>query len=177
MSTPLTFYVKGLPTPQGSKSAWVNPKTGRAVIIDGGSTDTQRKHKAWRKAVHVAAGAALAEDPLWSPNDPVKVSLAFRLPAYSDGLRTLHATRPDLDKLVRSVLDSLTSGGLLTDDGRVAEVHAVKRYADEEDSETGCLVILRSLAAEEAAYRAERKRLRRRGSLPSRRESGIVPEQ
>jgi Holliday junction resolvase RusA-like endonuclease len=35
-------------------------------------------------------------------------------------------TAPDLDKLVRSVGDALTEGGLIRDDARICAVHATK---------------------------------------------------
>ena len=48
---------------------------------------------------------------------------------YQRRLHVAHTTAPDLDKLVRSVLDALTEVVYL-DDAQVVEVLAVKRYAD-----------------------------------------------
>jgi Holliday junction resolvase RusA-like endonuclease len=38
------------------------------------------------------------------------------------------ATRPDVDKLIRAVLDALTMSGAIKDDGRVVTLAAVKTY-------------------------------------------------
>jgi Holliday junction resolvase RusA-like endonuclease len=55
---------------------------------------------------------------------------------------TRHAVRPDLDKLVRAVLDALVGAGVIRDDAQVAELHASKRYGEW----PGLIVVLRPLS-------------------------------
>jgi Holliday junction resolvase RusA-like endonuclease len=45
--------------------------------------------------------------------------------------RTWPDRRPDLDKLSRTVLDSLTSAGAIEDDGRVIAIRAAKTFPGE----------------------------------------------
>lgn len=118
-----SFFVEGVAVPQGSKSARVYG--GRAVLTDGFG-DKPRVLKAWRRAVFEAA-------PKLGLDVPVVVELCFVLPRPKSRPRDVFvAVKPDLDKLVRAVLDGLTSTktevGLLRDDSRVVRLVAEKRY-------------------------------------------------
>ena len=155
------FFVHGVPTPQGSKSAWVNPKTGRAVIIDGGTTKTQKAHKTWRRTVHEATQTWIAENEPWlSLDEPVKVRLHFLMPPITtQPNRVMHATKPDVDKLVRAVFDSLTSAGLVRDDSRFCTLEAIKEYAECE-ADAGCLVSIFALGRVERTLSTARRMTR-----------------
>ena len=63
---------------------------------------------------------------------PVSVELCFYLPRGKTVRRALPAVKPDLDKLVRAVLDALT-GYCYKDDGQAVGVLASKQYAVDED--------------------------------------------
>lgn len=56
------------------------------------------------------------------------------------GIVPYHAKRPDLDNLVKAVLDGINQAGVWTDDAQVAEVTALKVYG-----EPGCTVLVRVL--------------------------------
>lgn len=43
-----------------------------------------------------------------------------------------HCTRPDLDKLIRAVLDALTDSSVISDDSHVCAINATKQYGEEE---------------------------------------------
>ena len=73
---------------------------------------------------------------------PVAVEVAFFLPRGKTVKRKQPAVKPDLDKLVRAVLDALT-GYCYKDDGQVVRVVAVKEYAD--GQHTGCELIVRQM--------------------------------
>jgi Holliday junction resolvase RusA-like endonuclease len=63
---------------------------------------------------------------------PVHVVIQFWLPRPKSAKSgSLPAKRPDLDKLVRAVLDGVTEGGALADDGQVVRLGAEKTYATE----------------------------------------------
>lgn len=85
----------------------------------------------WRAQVTAAALAALPTG--WSPLDePVAVACDFYLPPPQRRRWWLPATKPDLDKLVRAVLDSLADAGVLINDSRVVEFGRTRKlYADE----------------------------------------------
>lgn len=117
--------VPGTPTPQGSKRAFV--VGGRAVVTESAG----EKLKIWRAAVAAEVQATVNELG-WEllEKDPCYVTLTFTLkPAKADPKWwVFHRKRPDLDKLIRAVLDEL-SGRVFTDDSQVAGVTATKTIA------------------------------------------------
>jgi crossover junction endodeoxyribonuclease RusA len=115
----LTIDVLGDPASQGSHSV-IN---GRIVQVNSA------KHKRWRNAVAFAALDLVGPD--WELiDDPVELSVIFYLPRPKTATREYPAVMPDLDKLIRSVGDSL-SGTVIQDDSRIVAIHAHKRYADD----------------------------------------------
>lgn len=59
---------------------------------------------------------------------PIPKSSTKRFKALCDSVPTRHVKRPDVDNLVKFVLDCL-NGVAWVDDGQVAEVNAVKLYS------------------------------------------------
>jgi Holliday junction resolvase RusA-like endonuclease len=124
------FDVCGVPVPKGSKTAFV--VNGRAIVTDV-SNKGAKKHLsvAWREAVASSAREWLREHGSPAPLDgPLFVTLDFRLerPATAPKRVLLPAKKPDLDKLVRHVLDAL-SGLIYTDDARIVTLRASKTFA------------------------------------------------
>jgi len=118
-SRKVTFHVSGLPVPQGSTRGFV--VKGRVVI-----TSTAKGLAAWRQIVSVRA-QEFATEPF---GGPVSVDLVFLLPKpkSSPKKKRIYATkRPDLDKLIRAVLDGITHV-LVADDSQVVQITAVKDY-------------------------------------------------
>ena len=129
--------VSGIPAPQGSKRAYIIPAKGprkaRANLVESSSAV-----KPWRAAV-VRDWTAAGHPP--APG-AVSVSIVFRLPRpkahYGTGrnagklraaVRWLwHVKKPDLDKLVRSTLDGLTTAGAYLDDSAVVILSVCKDY-------------------------------------------------
>ncbi len=64
-------------------------------------------------------------------NGPVEVTINFFLvrPASAPKSRLRTDRRPDLDKLVRSTLDAITTAEVYAGDGRVVRLTASKNYA------------------------------------------------
>jgi crossover junction endodeoxyribonuclease RusA len=105
--------------------------------------ESNQKHlDTWREDVKLAAVRALEDHPGWERDyAAVTAHVTFTLPRpkahyrtgkHADELRpdapTLHASKPDLDKLLRSTGDALTAAGVYRDDSRLAQVFAVKVY-------------------------------------------------
>jgi Holliday junction resolvase RusA-like endonuclease len=116
MSRGWAFVALGTPAPQGSHRAFVvKTKTGanRAVV-----TQDSARTKPWRAAIKEAA------PPGPQLEGPVAMSIVFTLarPKSAKKTLTIPATRPDLDKYLRSTLDAVTEAGLLHDDAQVAEI-------------------------------------------------------
>ncbi len=114
----LTIEVLGDPASQGSHAV-IN---GRIVQVNSA------KHKRWRNAVSFAALDLIGPD-FELIDEPVELSVIFYLPRPKTATREFPAVMPDLDKLIRSVGDSL-SGTVIRDDSRIIAIHAQKLYAD-----------------------------------------------
>lgn len=154
----LTVIVRGIPTPQGSKKAFVNKYTGRAQMKE----QTGEKLESWRHNVQAQAMDAIAAEPGWTPYAvPVEVDVVFRFARpkshfytgrNAQQLRDNAPTHPvgrnvgDIEKLVRAMNDSLTNAGVWIDDSLVASLTAMKLYANE-FSELGAHITVRPLNA------------------------------
>jgi crossover junction endodeoxyribonuclease RusA len=127
----LVVVVHGVPAPQGSKTR----------LAHGGMVESSAKVAPWRAVVTQAAAAAMPVD--WAPrrDTPMSLYATFTMarPAshyrsgrnaelLRDNAPQYPATRPDLDKLIRSTFDALTDAGALVEDSRVVHVVAVKVY-------------------------------------------------
>lgn len=142
MTEPVTFRVLGLPAPQGSKTVY----NGRPV--EGGSQTGRENVKAWRNVVAETAHEVWAGRP---PIDgPVSLSIKFVMPRPKAAPKKnrWHASRPDLDKLLRSTKDALKTAGVYTDDGRVACVTMTKTLATVDYPWTGATITICPLAHE-----------------------------
>lgn len=111
------FFAPGIPQPKGSTRAFV--KSGRAVV-----TSDNPKLKGWQRTIAKAAPARVQFD------GPVSVFARFLMPHPTTGKRRqFHTVRPDVDKLLRAVNDSLT-GVLWKDDAQIVNVEGEKHYAN-----------------------------------------------
>lgn len=160
----MILQVVGVPVGQGSKKAYVNKSTGRAVVVD----EKSRALRDWRAAIANAARDELTRVPRPPIDGPIEVKIYFRFgSSKSDPHRFWHAVKPDLDKLVRAVFDALTEGGAIRDDARICALATKKRFASQAES-VGCTIEIYPLASEEAELREISKqkaaRARRRAS-------------
>ena len=134
----VSFTVHGVPVPQGSKRALVHRSTGRAVVIEQGGA----RHRDWRADVKTAAEQAMQAGrqamslgrrlPM---TGPVGVSICFTVPKPKSAPKTRRTwpdRRPDLDKLVRAVLDAIT-GEVIADDAQVVGMIPSKTFPGEPD--------------------------------------------
>lgn len=125
----LTFTVLGDPQPQGSKTLMRS-----RFIIESNKARLEPWRESIRAAAHAAQLATLNEPPApgWRALEgPIAISLAFtmRTPKTRPRWRHYPDGRPDLDKLIRAVLDALTSIGTWLDDGQVISIVAIKTYS------------------------------------------------
>jgi crossover junction endodeoxyribonuclease RusA len=114
----LRFTVYGTPAPQGSKRH----------VGGGRMIEASTRLAPWREAVAWSARRALPKG--WQPLDePVLVVADFRSPRPASARHLVwNARRPDLDKLLRAICDSLVPI-VLVDDARIVGLVAHKRYA------------------------------------------------
>ena len=119
------IHVSGEPKPQPRPRAFVRPN-GKAGTYDNG------KAKAWKQEIIVEAIRAKFPKRLVGP---IRLQAEFYLPR-PERLRKKdspteavpHINVPDIDNLLKAVMDALSVYGLWKDDRQVAEVAAYKRY-------------------------------------------------
>ena len=129
----LRAFVEGVPIPQGSARAFV--VKGRAIV-----TSDNPKLKGWREWLRVNLRSEWAsQDTL---RTPCSVHLTFVLPRPKSHLSTKGVKasaptqmtgKPDLDKLVRAVLDAVTDAGIWQDDAQVVALSAAKAWGNPQE--------------------------------------------
>lgn len=117
------FTVMGSPATQGSMRAFVNRKTGKAVVVHA----TSGKLRKWRRQVR--AEAELASTGVHPIEGPCDVDIVFILSKPQRPRWTDPAARPDIDKLARAMLDAFT-GVLFKDDAQVVRLNLRKAYSE-----------------------------------------------
>ena len=127
-----SFFVPGVPAPQGSKNAY--RRGNRCVLVE-----SSKKVKPWREAVARAAKETIPQ-PL---EGEIHLRVVFVMPR-TKAMGTKPAPpmlqRPDLDKLLRSTCDGLT-GAAYADDSQVTHIYAEKRRG-EPGEQTGAHITL-----------------------------------
>jgi Holliday junction resolvase RusA-like endonuclease len=119
----LQVFVPGIPQPQGSKNAYV--RGNRAVLVEA-----NKKLPAWRQSVQDQLEAAnVSCEPMQGAID---AEIIFFIPRPKSVTRLLPTVKPDLDKLIRGILDAGTKAGIYNDDSQVIEIVAHKFYSDAE---------------------------------------------
>lgn len=144
------FTVFGKPQPAGSKSAYLNPKTGKINV-----SDSNKKSRPWKQ--QVAGAAADQVEEVWT--GPLALTVAFYVARPKGHYRTGRnadllrdsapvwpTTKPDTTKLLRAVEDSLI-GVLYRDDAQVVRQLVTKHYAD--DAPERCEVMVSRLDGDE----------------------------
>jgi Holliday junction resolvase RusA-like endonuclease len=132
----MEIRIYGDPAPQGSKRVF----NGRIVEASG------NKLKIWRKAIAAACQNQVTEEHALLLG-PVRVEVEFYLPrpvSVTIKKRPLPIVPPDLDKLLRGLLDGIGQSEVIWgDDSQVVQIDAVKLYADE--TEPGATVTIYGL--------------------------------
>ena len=121
----MRYFIAGDPVPQGS----LNFYHGRAVHSN------QKYLHPWREKIANEIGQHVSVN-----EGPFEIELAFTLRRPRTVTREAATVRPDLDKLVRAVLDALTRVAY-QDDSQVVRLVAEKSYG----SEPGVFIKIRAL--------------------------------
>ena len=141
------FKFLGEPAPQGSKQ----------ITRWGGLKEVSAKIHPWRASVQYACAEQFKGDPI---AEPVALEVTFILPRaknhygtgrnankLKDSAPRHHTKTPDVDKLLRGLLDPMTvrcGGNVLSDDSVVVHLNGSKRYAEANES-SGALVTIKVL--------------------------------
>ena len=122
----ITFTVWGRPQPQGSSRAFIPKGWTRAVI-----TSANSKNKPWRQEIAGTALAEMEKERLsLAPKGKaiaIEANFIFTKPKSTKKSEVYKVTKPDTDKLVRSLLDALT-GIVFADDSQVVQIVASKNF-------------------------------------------------
>jgi Holliday junction resolvase RusA-like endonuclease len=146
-ATGIRVFVAGKPAPQGSKRY-----LGGGRVIESSA----KTLAPWRADVRDAFTEP--DRPRHPLIGPVAVALVFVLARpkghyrtgrnahlLRDSAPTAPAGKPDIDKLSRAVLDAIGSAKTVwVDDSQVADLHAIKRYAELGEA-TGCHIHITTL--------------------------------
>lgn len=120
----IEFTVQGEPIPQGSMKAFTPKGCNRPIV-----TSDNPRLKKWRNVVRSGAIKAMGGLHPAGRQVPVRLVAVFYFARPKSNHDLDKVTRPDLDKLCRSIGDSLTDV-VFEDDSQVTELHAVKLYGE-----------------------------------------------
>ncbi len=126
---PLVLNVPGQPVP------WSRP---RAVLVGDyirffTSNQVRNYTRMVTTQIRAAIGIGKAQGIRFPLDCAVSVDLLFTLErpkSASGAYRHFPFKKPDIDNLAKGVLDSMTDGGFFTDDTRVVDLRARKRWGD-----------------------------------------------
>lgn len=129
----VSFAVPGRPIPQGSLSSFRHRTTGQIVTPQKARVREYRDRIAWAAE---ATGMACTDEPV-----RVRAVFGFARPKshrltsgkLTKRAPTSHASRPDLDKVARSLLDAIT-GVLVYDDAQVVALDVRKQWHDHDET-------------------------------------------
>ena len=121
-----TFTAYCTPQPQGSSKAFVI--SGRAHITSANTKLKPFRSEVTRCALHEMALRGLPA-PVFGKHVPVRISVLFTLrrPDSVPKKRVHPVVKPDCDKLLRSLFDSM-SGCVYHDDAQVCDIVTTKVY-------------------------------------------------
>lgn len=130
----VSFAVPGRPIPQGSLSSFRHRTTGQIVTPQKARVREYSDRIAWAAE---ATGMACTDEPV-----RVRAVFGFQRPKshrLASGKLTkrapsAHTSRPDLDKLARSLLDAISGGILIYDDSQVTFLEASKQWHDVDET-------------------------------------------
>ena len=131
----IQFWVPGRPAPQGSKTGFVNPKTGKVIM-----TPASKYTKPWREAVKWIALEKYSNMEVWQ--GPMQLEIVFyqvrpkghfgtgrNKGKLKTSARLYPTVSPNLTKLIRSTEDALTNI-IYQDDKQIVKTIASKEYSD-----------------------------------------------
>ena len=148
----VSFFVAGSPVSKGSWSAFSSHTTGRMIFPKSAALRSWESSVA--NSVRIAASRSRIVADLLRRSS-IHVELEFRISRskshYGTGKNSsllkpsspnAHTQKPDIDKLVRAVLDGIVKGDLIGDDSQVVSLIAKKRWCKDSRENAGCLIIV-----------------------------------
>jgi len=127
----IDFFVEGDPVTKGSMIGH-KLADGRVIVMDDFRGERGRRLQAWMKAIAWEGRMTYKGQPIAGP---VVLHLAFHLLKPKSNKKPYPSQRPDIDKLVRAVLDAIQTrakwgGTLIVDDSQVVSMTARKTWGE-----------------------------------------------
>lgn len=142
----ITFSVEGIPASKGSYRAVTgrSRKTGKPVTR---LIPMDKKERPWREKVRQTALAAMTDNHFdgFARGVPVELFVGFVVARPKTVRRYSPTVKPDLDKLLRCLMDGLTDSGIIHDDAQIINIASSKGYARSSDDHPGCVVRLTAI--------------------------------
>jgi crossover junction endodeoxyribonuclease RusA len=113
--------IRGLPVAQSRPRAYVRP-SGKGGVYDDG------KSRGWKSEV---IGEAMRSKLPRGITGPIRLFVSFEMPRpkrLKEAQASPHVNVPDLDNLLKAVMDALSEYGVWKDDRQVVEFSASKWY-------------------------------------------------
>jgi Holliday junction resolvase RusA-like endonuclease len=129
MKTVYSLFVNGIPKAQP-----------RPRMTASGHVYNPDSANAWKEIVRTAF-AAFHKPPI---TNPIRLRVSFFLPrprAMKKGTAVPHVKKPDVDNLLKALMDAMTTAGVWKDDALVYVTEAGKWYAADK---TGARIIVES---------------------------------
>ena len=105
-------------------------QTGSIIRTPDGRAFPSRRGSAWLAYVKHSMAVYAHEKQLVCATGPLEVTIAFNVPRIKDKRRVVPTTRPDLDNLLKGLLDC-GNGILWCDDAQIVRLVLEKQYADQ----------------------------------------------
>lgn len=142
----ITFSVEGTPASKGSYRAVTgrSRKTGKPVTR---LIPMDKKERPWREKVRQTALAAMTDNHFtgFGRGVPVELCVGFTVARPKTVRRFRPTVKPDLDKLLRCLMDGLTDSGIIHDDAQITNIAASKGYVRSSDDHPRCVVRLTAI--------------------------------
>lgn len=126
----MTLWIPGIP-----KTA----QTGNIIRTKDGRVFKKRANSEWFAYVRLAIAQAKPPVPL---DGPIAAAITFIMPDLASSKRAYPVKRPDLDNLLKGLLDC-GNGMLWHDDAQIVDLKLEKRYARNTDQQApGVLMVV-----------------------------------
>jgi Holliday junction resolvase RusA-like endonuclease len=129
----IRVFVPGIPRPQGSKNAYI--RGGRAILVEA-----NKYLPAWRQQITRAVEMANSQS-IDAMEGAIVLNVDFFMPKAKSNKKDSPFQKPDLDKLIRAIMDSCTKAGAIRDDAQVCAIQATKAW-EYEGQQPGVLIEL-----------------------------------
>lgn len=118
----IQFTVHGIAQPQGSSRAFIPKGWSRAVITSANPKNASWREEVASQAINAMMGKLVMEGAIF-----LVVEFYFERPKSLKKSAIYKITKPDCDKLVRSVCDAM-SGIVFRDDSQVVQITCRKAF-------------------------------------------------